>query len=107
MSQTCLPLLMAYWMIAGDLEYLSNAHWVRQYHTYPVWFSYNPLAADIICLYHRRAWGVGSKLSSHPILALVHAPSVSHDSSLNFSKFQYPKLAHFPCPISRNYHYGM
>jgi hypothetical protein len=76
MSQTYLPLLMAYWMIAGDLEYLSNGHWVRQSRMYPVWVSYNHLAADIICLYHRRAWGVGSKLSSLPILALVRAPSV-------------------------------
>jgi hypothetical protein len=78
---------MADWMLAGDLEYLSNGHWVRQFHMYPVWVSYNHLADPIICLYHRGAWGVGSRLSSHPILAVVHAPSVILDSSLNFSKF--------------------
>jgi hypothetical protein len=26
---------MAYWMLAGDLEYLNNTPWVRQFHMYP------------------------------------------------------------------------
>jgi hypothetical protein len=98
---------MAYCMFTGDLEYLSNGHWVRQFHMYLAWVSYNHLADAIICLQHRRAWGAGSRLSSQPILAPVHAPSVSLDSQLNFSKFQYPKLAHFSCPVFRNNHRGM
>ncbi|KAJ7862464.1 hypothetical protein B0H14DRAFT_3612582 [Mycena olivaceomarginata] len=73
MSQTYLPPLMANWMLAGDLEYLSNGHWPIPLYVF---------ATGVL-------GGAGSRLSSHPILAL------------------YPKLAHFSCPVSRNNHRGM
>jgi hypothetical protein len=47
--------LNAYWMLAGDLEYLRKIHWVRQFHMYPECVSHNHLADTIIFLYHWRA----------------------------------------------------
>jgi hypothetical protein len=75
MSQNLLPPLMAYWMLADDIEYLYNGHWVRQFRMYPLWLKCNNPAYAIIWVHHRVSGRVGSSFSGFPILALVRASS--------------------------------